>query len=75
VTSLRRLIHRLSSDRPADWLSPPDPSVNLDVARDYRHEGTAVWFTESNTYRGWKEFGSVMWIYGKRRFPHSAFSH
>ncbi|KAF8490160.1 hypothetical protein F5888DRAFT_1136225 [Russula emetica] len=47
------------------WLSPPDPSVNLNVACDTHHKGTAVWFTESNTYRRWKEFGSVMWIHGK----------
>ncbi|KAI0280610.1 hypothetical protein BGY98DRAFT_311095 [Russula aff. rugulosa BPL654] len=61
------IVRPIASDWDAlsHWLSPPDPSVNLDVARDYHHEGTAVWFTESNTYRRWKEFGSVMWIYGK----------
>ncbi len=75
LISLPRLVHQSSSDQLADWLSPPDPSVNLNVACDTHHEGTAVWFTESNAYGRWKEFGSMMWIYGKRRFPHFAFSH
>ncbi len=68
------LVHPSGSDQPAGWLSPPDPSINLNIACDAHHTGTAVWFTESNTFRKWKELGSVIWIYGKRMFPHSACS-
>jgi len=54
----------------ADWLSPPDPSVNYHISRDMHHKGTTTWFIESNTFRDWKESGSLLWIYGKRMFPH-----
>jgi hypothetical protein len=74
VISLTCLVHPSSSDQPAVWLSPPDPSINLNIACDTHHTGTAVWFTESNTFRRWKELGSVIWICGKRMFPHSAYS-
>jgi len=53
-----------------DWLSPPDPSVNYYTARDTHHKGTTTWFIESSTFRGWKESGSLLWIHGKRMFPH-----
>ncbi len=54
-----------------EWLSPPDPSVNYYAARDTHHKGTAVWFIEGNTFRNWKESGSLLWIQGKRTFPRS----
>ena len=54
-----------------EWLSPPDPSVNYYAARDTHHKGTAVWFIEGNTFRNWKESGSLLWIHGKRTFPRS----
>jgi hypothetical protein len=54
----------------ADWLSPPDPSVNYHTARDMHHKGTTTWFIESSTFRDWKESGSLLWIHGKRMFPH-----
>ena len=49
-----------------EWLSPPDPSINYNTARDAHHRGTAVWLTESSTFRDWKTKGSLLWIYGKR---------
>jgi hypothetical protein len=52
-----------------EWLSPPDPAVNYNIARHTRHAGTAVWFTESSTFKDWKESGSLLWIDGKRTFP------
>ena len=53
-----------------EWLSPPDPSVNYNIARDAHHKGTALWFTESSTFGDWKESGSLLWIHGKRTFLH-----
>jgi hypothetical protein len=54
----------------ADWLSPPDPFVNYYSARDAHHKGTTAWFIESSTFKDWKESESLLWIYGKRMFPH-----
>src|SRR5260221_12500114 len=51
-----------------NWLSPPDPSVNYNLASDAHHEGTAVWFIESNAFKTWKTSSSLLWIYGKRMF-------
>src|SRR5260221_9776333 len=50
----------------ADWLSPPDPSVNYHIARDMRHRGTAAWFIGSSTFMNWTQSSSLMWIHGKR---------
>jgi hypothetical protein len=52
------------------WLSPPDPSVNYNTARDAYHGGTAAWFTQDHTFRDWKASGSesFLWIHGKRKF-------
>jgi len=51
-----------------NWLSPPDPSVNYNSASDTRHEGTALWFVESNAFKEWKGSSWLLWIYGKRTF-------
>ena len=48
------------------WLSPPDPTVNYNVAREARLEGTARWFLQGNTFKSWKSTGSLLWIHGKR---------
>ena len=50
------------------WLSPPDPSINYNFVSKARHNGTAVWFFESNMLREWKATGSFLWIHGKRTF-------
>ena len=52
-----------------EWLCPPDPSINYNIARDAHHRGTAVWFTESSIFRNWKNSGSLLWVYGKRTSP------
>lgn len=49
-----------------NWLSPADPSLNLNIASDAHHEGTAEWFTQSSAFMNWKESGSLLWIHGKR---------
>jgi hypothetical protein len=52
------------------WLSPPDPSINYNTARDAYHNGTAAWFTQDQTFQDWKVSGSesLLWIHGKRMF-------
>lgn len=52
----------------AEWLSPPDPSENYDIARRTQHKGTAVWFIEKRSFREWKKNGCLLWIQGKRAF-------
>ncbi|KAH9957397.1 hypothetical protein BC827DRAFT_1138077 [Russula dissimulans] len=47
------------------WLSPPDPSINQNVACGVNHKMTATWFTEGVTYKIWKARGSLLWIRGK----------
>jgi hypothetical protein len=49
-----------------NWLSPPDPSVNYNIACRAHHEGTALWFTKGNTFTDWKASGSLLWVHGKR---------
>jgi len=49
-----------------NWLSPPDPSTNHNIARRDHLDGTASWFIESGTFKEWKAMGSLLWIRGKR---------
>ena len=49
-----------------NWLSPPDPFINFNTADHARHEGTAVWFTQSDVFKNWKQSSSLLWIHGKR---------
>ncbi|KAH9955565.1 hypothetical protein BC827DRAFT_871171 [Russula dissimulans] len=55
-----------------NWLSPPDPSINHNIARKDHHDGTASWFIEkSSKFKEWKSNGSLLWINGTRmRFPY-----
>ena len=48
------------------WLSPPDPSLNHNMACKARREGTCNWFLQSRTFEEWKSKGSLLWIYGIR---------
>ncbi|KAH9957288.1 hypothetical protein BGW80DRAFT_1383030, partial [Lactifluus volemus] len=54
-----------------EWLSPADPSVNYNSARDAYHDGTAVWFTQGQIFDHWKVSGSesLLWIHGKPDNP------
>ncbi|KAH9976776.1 hypothetical protein BGW80DRAFT_1558544, partial [Lactifluus volemus] len=49
------------------WLDPPDPSINYNLARDIHHDGTATWFTRGETFDRWKSSSSKssLWIHGK----------
>ena len=48
------------------WLSPPNPSINHNIACDIHHEGTAIWFIQGGKFNEWKEKGSLLWIRGNR---------
>ncbi|KAH9178440.1 hypothetical protein EDB89DRAFT_2089725, partial [Lactarius sanguifluus] len=47
------------------WLSPPDPSVNYNTAREAYQEGTASWIFEGSVFKEWELVGSLLWIHGK----------
>jgi hypothetical protein len=64
-----------------NWLSPPDPSTNHNIARKAHHEGTASWFFQGGIFEQWKLSPSLLWIHGKRTSillfttPHPTDSH
>ncbi|KAH9971122.1 hypothetical protein BGW80DRAFT_1446609, partial [Lactifluus volemus] len=47
------------------WLSPPDPSINHNIACDACHDRTATWFIQGDTFTEWKSSGSLLWVCGK----------
>ncbi|KAH9988610.1 hypothetical protein BJV77DRAFT_732029 [Russula vinacea] len=47
------------------WLSPPDPSINHNVACKAHHNGTAQWFFQGSIFNQWKSTGSFLWVHGK----------
>ncbi|KAF8463201.1 hypothetical protein DFH94DRAFT_787119 [Russula ochroleuca] len=50
------------------WLSPPDPWKNYNLACESRHSGTGTWWIDGDAYAEWKCSGpsSLLWINGKR---------
>lgn len=53
------------TDKITKWLSAPDPSTNLNKARELHQAGTGQWLLESEKYRTWKANpGSFLWLYG-----------
>jgi hypothetical protein len=48
------------------WLSPPDPSINHNIASKAHHDGTARWFFQGSIFEQWKSTGSFLWVHGKR---------
>ena len=52
-------------DKLKKWLSPPDPSTNLNTAKEKRYKGTRDWFINSAAFLEWKS-GSRrhLWLYG-----------
>ena len=48
------------------WLSPPDPSINHNIACKTHHSGTAQWFFQGSIFEQWKSTDSFLWIHGKR---------
>ena len=48
------------------WLSPPDPSINHNIACGAHQKRTAEWFFQGGIFTEWKSSGSLLWLYGKR---------
>ncbi|KAL0938233.1 ankyrin repeat protein [Colletotrichum truncatum] len=47
------------------WLNPPDVSVNLNHARQLRHQGTGLWIFNSWTFQQWGiGIRQHLWLYG-----------
>jgi hypothetical protein len=49
-----------------NWLSPPDPSTNHNIACGTHYKKAATWFFRGGIYQEWKSAGSLLWIHGKR---------
>jgi Cdc6-like AAA superfamily ATPase len=55
----------LRTDRIKRWLSPPDPSTNVNHARKLRHEGTGTWLLENLVFQSWHSGSHQnIWLYG-----------
>ena len=50
-----------------NWLSPPDPSINHNIARKAHHKGTTSWFFQGSIFKQWKS-SPLLWIHGKRTY-------
>jgi len=48
------------------WLTPPNPSVNHNIACNTRHQGSAQWFFRGSIFSQWKSTGPLLWVHGKR---------
>ena len=48
------------------WLSPPDPSINHNIASKAHHNGTAQCFFQGRMFDQWKSDDPLLWIHGKR---------
>ncbi|KAH9044054.1 hypothetical protein EDB83DRAFT_1575851 [Lactarius deliciosus] len=48
-----------------EWVFPPDPSTNHDIAYELHLGGTAQWFLQGGMFGEWKSTGSLLWIHGK----------
>ncbi|KAH9166814.1 hypothetical protein EDB89DRAFT_1815089, partial [Lactarius sanguifluus] len=57
---------RIRKDHRA-WLSPPDPSINQNIACTTQHKGTATWFFRGSIFMEWKSkvTTSLLWVHGK----------
>ena len=55
-------------EKAQQWLSPPDPSTNHNIARKAHHKGTTSWFFQGSIFEEWKSSPSLLWVHGKRIF-------
>ncbi|KAI0275721.1 hypothetical protein BGY98DRAFT_935590 [Russula aff. rugulosa BPL654] len=51
------------------WLSPPDSSINHNIARKAHYKGTTSWFFQGGIFNEWRSSSSLLWIHGKRMLP------
>ncbi|KAH0361448.1 purine and uridine phosphorylase, partial [Aureobasidium melanogenum] len=69
VTSIQSILEtseeQQQSDRIKKWLSPSDPSTNLETNLRQRHQGTCHWLLDSDDYHNWRKTpGSFFWLHG-----------
>ncbi|KAH6957785.1 hypothetical protein BKA56DRAFT_680678 [Ilyonectria sp. MPI-CAGE-AT-0026] len=62
-------VHAMRTDSHAasieSWLSPADPSTNINKAKRSRHIGTGTWFLNSDPFAEWKiGLRWHLWLYG-----------
>ncbi|KAH9018916.1 hypothetical protein EDB85DRAFT_2154161 [Lactarius pseudohatsudake] len=55
-------------DSLSKWQSPPDPSMNHNIAGDRQHEGTAEWVFESNRFESRKVAGSLLLVDSRQTY-------
>ena len=67
VLSKLSVIHRELALKGHLNLALPSRPVNKPQRRTW--DGTASWFTESNTFKEWKSNGSLLWVHGNRMCP------
>ena len=49
-----------------NWISPPDPSKNYNIACEAYQTGTGLWFFQGGVFSEWSSKGALLWIHGKR---------
>ncbi|KAH8994735.1 hypothetical protein EDB86DRAFT_3243850, partial [Lactarius hatsudake] len=54
-----------SREKYRGWLSPPNPSVNHNVACNAHQGGTTTWLFPNDSFKEWQKSGSLLWIHGK----------
>ncbi|KAH9046070.1 hypothetical protein EDB84DRAFT_740815 [Lactarius hengduanensis] len=54
-----------SREKHRGWLSPPNPSVNHNVACKAHQGGTTTWLLPNDSFKEWQKSGSLLWIHGK----------
>ncbi|EMD33438.1 hypothetical protein CERSUDRAFT_98545, partial [Gelatoporia subvermispora B] len=47
-----------------DWLAPPDPSINHNLALRFYSERTCAWFIDGQVMGEWRTTSSLLWIHG-----------
>ncbi|CEJ90686.1 hypothetical protein VHEMI06451 [[Torrubiella] hemipterigena] len=53
------------STRIIEWLKSPDPSTNLNAARELHQAGTGEWLLNNDVYKSWQATqGSFLWLHG-----------
>ncbi|KAM0637328.1 hypothetical protein ACHAQF_008840 [Verticillium nonalfalfae] len=63
---VRGIISKQRQDDVHIWLSPPDPSTNVNRALQLRHTDSGQWFLRSGEYSSWRtEPNSFLWLNGK----------
>jgi len=64
--SLRETADERLAERISNWLSAPDPSINLATARKKRQQDTGIWLLNSPIFLDWKKTpGAFLWLHGK----------